>query len=96
MTSSAVAPEHTIWPPTASDRRRAARLTARPEVVAVAELGLPGVHCHADAQGLPQRPRLVDDRFLQFDSGGRGGRRPFEDREGGVALASRLDQPPTA
>ena len=31
MTSSAVAPEHRIWPPAASDRRRAARLTARPK-----------------------------------------------------------------
>ncbi len=45
---------------------------------------------------LPQRPRLVGDRVLQLDSRGGGRRRPLEDRERGIALATRLDQPSSA
>ena len=46
--------------------------------------------------GSAQCPRFVADRFLQLDGGGGRRRRPIEDRERGVALAARLDQPSSA
>ena len=66
------------------------------EVVAVAKLDFAGVQSHPDAHGLGQRPRLVDDRVLQLDGGGRRRRWSLEDRERGIALAARLDQPSSA
>ena len=64
------------------------------EVVTVAELGLTGMQCHANSHGVLQYPGLAGDRLLHLDGRGGGGRRPVEDREGGVTLAASLDQPP--
>ncbi|CDP85962.1 hypothetical protein BN975_02593 [Mycolicibacterium farcinogenes] len=62
------------------------------EVVAITKLRLAGMQCHPDTHGLGQRPRLVRDRVLQLDRGGRGSRRPVEDGERGITLATCLDQ----
>ena len=96
MTSSAVAPEHRIWPPARQRSQAGGAVDRATEVVAVAEFDLAGVQRHSDAHGLAQRPRLMGDRVLQLD--GRCGRRrrPIEYRERGVSFAARLDQPPAA
>ena len=64
MTSSAVAPEHRIWPPDGQRPQAGGAIDRPAEIVAVAKLDLAGVQCHADTHGFPQRPRLVTDRFL--------------------------------
>ncbi len=66
------------------------------EVVAVAQLDLAGVQGHPDPHRLGQHPRFVADRLLQLDGGGGCRRRSVEDRERRIALAARLDQPPSA
>ena len=64
ITSSAVAPEHRIWPPDASDRQPRGAVDRSTEVVAVAKFDLAGVQCHADSHRLTQSPWLVGDGFL--------------------------------
>ena len=91
-TSSDVTEERKTWPPSACARRRAARIDARAEVVAVARLGLAGVDAPAHGDADPGRPRLGRQRPVGGERGLDRVRRRVEHRDGRVALAHRVDQ----